>query len=186
MSPGWRRWLAVVACCTGATAGAQEIDAARSRMEFELRTRWGQRVQGEFTRHQGQVSVLSDGRQQVQLSLSAAAIDVGDSEYYTAIARGPQFFDAARYPYIDFLSEPHRVERVHDGGRLRGKLTLHGVSRTESFILQPAECARPGWDCDVVATGVINRTDYGLNGFRLALSDRVRFTMRVRLKNEDE
>jgi polyisoprenoid-binding protein YceI len=102
------------------------------------------------------------------------------------MARGPQFFDATRYPYIDFLSEPHRLELVHDGGRLRGKLTLHGVSRTESFILQPAECARPGRDCDVVATGVINRADYGLSGYRLALSDRVRFTMRVRLKNEDE
>jgi len=182
----WRRWLAVVACCSGAAAGAQEIDATRSRMGFELRTRWGQRVEGAFPRHQGRVNVLSDGRQQVQLTLSAAAIEVEGSEYYTVMARGPQFFDATRYPYIDFLSEPHRLELVHDGGRLRGKLTLHGVSRTESFILQPAECARPGRDCDVVATGVINRADYGLSGYRLALSDRVRFTMRVRLKNEDE
>lgn len=183
----WRRWLATVACCAGAaTAGAQEIDPQRSRMEFELRTRWGQRVEGAFTRHQGTVHALADGRHQVQLTLSAAALEVADSPYYTLMARGPQFFDAARYPYIDFLSEPHRPALVHDGGPLRGKLTLHGVTRTESFILLPAECARPGWDCDVVATGIIDRTDYGLSGYRLALADRVRFTMRVRLKNEDE
>jgi polyisoprenoid-binding protein YceI len=183
----WRRWLAALACCAGATAAdEQQIDAARSSMGFELRTRWGQRVAGQFTKHQGEVTALADGRQQVQLTLSAAAIEVAGSEYYTVMARGPQFFDAARYPYIDFLSEPHRLALVHDGGALRGKLTLHGVTRTESFILQPAECARPGQDCDVVATGTIDRTDYGLNSYRLALLDRVRFTMRVRLKNEDE
>ena len=187
MTRRWRRWLATVACCAAAaTAGAQEIDNERSRMEFELRTRWGQRVDGTFTRHQGVVTVMADGRQQVQLTLTAAAIEVAGSPYYTVVARGPQFFDAARYPHIDFLSEPHLPALVHDGGRLRGKLTLHGVTRSESFILQPAECVRPGRDCDVVASGVINRADYGLSGYRLVLSDRVRFTMRVRLKNEDE
>ena len=165
---------------------AWQIDAARSSVGFELRTRWGQRVAGDFSRYQGTVTTLPDGRHQVQLSLSTAALEVADSEYYTAMARGPQFFDAERYPYIDFLSEPHRPALVHDGGTLRGKLTLHGVTRTESFILHPSECARPGLDCDVVATGTIDRTDYGLGGYRLALSDRVRFTMRVRLKNEEE
>ena len=181
------RWLATLACWAWAvSAGAQEIDSERSRMGFELRTRWGQRVDGTFARHQGVVTALAEGRQQVQLTLATAGIEVTGSPYYTVMARGPQFFDAARYPYIDFLSEPHRAELVHDGGKLRGKLTLHGVTRSESFILQPAECARPGRDCDVVATGVINRADYGLSGYRLVLSDRVRFTMRVRLKNEDE
>lgn len=187
MTRRWHRWLATLVCCAGAaSAGAQEIDNERSRMGFELRTRWGQRVEGTFARHQGMVTALADGRQQVQLTLAAAAIEVADSHYYTEMARGPQFFDATRYPYIDFLSEPHRLALVHDGGKLRGKLTLHGVTRSESFILQPAECARPGRDCDVVATGIINRADYGLSGYRWVLSDRVRFTMRVRLKNEDE
>lgn len=187
MTRRWCRWLAIAAWCAGAaSAGAQEIDPERSRMGFELRTRWGQRVEGVFTRHQGVVTVLADGRQQVQLTLAAAGVEVAGSSYYTAMARGPQFFDAARHPYIDFLSEPHQLALVHDGGKLRGKLTLHGVTRSESFILQPAECARPGRDCDVVATGVINRADYGLSGYRLVLSDRVRFTMRVRLKNEEQ
>lgn len=192
MTPRWRRRLVALACCAVTlVASAQstvvrEFDEARSSMGFELRTRWGQRVVGQFNRHQGHVTTLADGRQQVQLSLSAAAIEVAGSPYYTAMAQGPQFFDAARYPYIDFLSEPHRVARVHDGGVLRGKLTLHGVTRTESLILQPSECVRPGLACDVVATGTIDRTDYGLDSYRLALLDRVRFTIRVRLRNEDE
>ena len=92
----------------------------------------------------------------------------------------------AWYDRRDVLLSDHRRILATGLGRLRGKLTLHGVTRTESFILQPAECARPGRDCDVVASGVINRADYGLSGYRLVLSDRVRFTMRVRLKNEDE
>lgn len=187
MTGRWHRWLATVVCCAGAVAaGAQEIDNEHSRIGFELRTRWGQQVDGTFARHQGRVTVLADGSQQVQLTLAAAAIEVAGSPYYTEIARGPQFFDADRYPHIHFLSEPHLPALVHDGGRLRGKLTLHGVTRRESFILQPADCVRPGRDCDVVASGVINRADYGLSGYRLVLSDRVRFTMRVRLKNEEE
>ena len=65
---------------------------------------------------------VADGSQQVQLTLAAAAIEVAGSPYYTEIARGPQFFDADRYPHIHFLSEPHLPALVHDGGRLRGKL----------------------------------------------------------------
>ncbi|WP_242006716.1 YceI family protein [Aerolutibacter ruishenii] len=162
------------------------MDAERSSVGFELRTRWGQRIHGTFGRPLGHVTELGDSRHQVRLSLSVASIEVADSPYYTQMARGPEFFDAARFPHVDFLSEPYRPSLAHDGGKLRGKLTLRGVTRAEFFTLQPAECARPGWDCDVVATGIINRANYGLSGYRLALADRVRFTMRIRLKNEDE
>ncbi len=58
---------------------------------------------------------------------------------------------------------------------------MHGISRMESFTLLPATCARSGVDCDVVARGSVDRNEYGLDGWRLLLRDRVRFTMRVRL-----
>lgn len=187
--------LAVIGAVAGALASAPArasqapavrssgFDPAHTRFGFELRTRWGQRVEGQFPRYEGEVSVLADGRHQVRIALATGAVEVAGSQRYTEIARGRRFFDSTRYPQIEFLSEPHSGELVSTGGRLRGRLTLHGVSRMETFVLAPAVCARPGLDCDVVAYGSVSRDDYRLDGWRLALADRVRFTLRVRLRS---
>ncbi|RPE80060.1 YceI family protein [Vulcaniibacterium tengchongense] len=165
-------------------APVQGFDPAHTRFGFELRTRWGQKVAGDFPRYEGEVETLPDGRRTVRIRLATGAVRVGDSERHTRLARGPRFFDAERYPLIEFVSEPHPYALVQDGGRLRGKLTMHGVSRIETFVIDPAGCARPGRDCDVVARGSVSRADYGLDGWQFALLDRVRFTLRVRLRPE--
>lgn len=157
---------------------------AQTRFGFELRTRWGQRVVGSFPEHDGELAVLPDGRHQVHIALATAAVEVAGSERYTELARGPGFFDAGRYPTVEFVSEPHPAALAHDGGRLRGRLSMHGISRMETFVVLPSECARPGLDCDVVANGSVRRTDYGLDGWKLALTDTVRFSLRVRLQPE--
>lgn len=169
-----------------AANGADTIgfDATHTRFGFELRTRWGQRVQGWFPSHDGALLKLSDGRNQVRIRLETGSVEIEDSERWAEIARGERFFDSARYPLIEFVSEPHLPALAHDGGRLRGKLTMHGVSRIETFIVAPATCARPGVDCDVVASGSVDRDQYGLDGWKLALTDTVRFNMRVRLRDE--
>ncbi|HEY5805567.1 MAG TPA: YceI family protein [Lysobacter sp.] len=170
-----------------ATAGApvqasvQAFDPRFTRFGFELRTRWGQRVIGMFPEYEGEVTVLPDGRHLVRIVLRTAGVTVAESERYTAMARGPSFFDSARHPMIEFESDPHPDLLIRAGGRLRGRLTMHGVSRIETFQLAPAACDRPGKDCDVVASGSISRADYGLDGWQLALTDRVRFNMRVRV-----
>ena len=158
------------------------FDPAHTLFAFELRTRWGQRVDGVFRRHQGALHTLPDGRMQVRILLATASVEVEGSERYTELARGERFFDSDRFPLIEFVSEPHLAELAHDGGRLRGRLTMHGVSRMETFTLAPATCSRPGLDCDVVASGVVSRDDYGLDGWRLVITDAVRFRMRVRLQ----
>ena len=61
-------------------------------------------------------------------------------------------------------------------------MSIHGIVRTETFVLTPSACARPGLDCDVVAQGSVSRDDYGLDGWQFALRDQVRFNLRVRLR----
>lgn len=159
----------------------QPFDPAHSRFGFELRTRWGQKVAGDFPRYEGEVTTLPDGRHVVRIVLWTAAVQVADSPRYTELARGPRFFDSQRHPYIEFQSEPHAADLVRTGGKLRGRLTMHGVSRVESFDLVPPECERPAVDCDALAGGSVSRSDYNLDGWQFALVDRVRFTLRVRL-----
>ena len=160
---------------------AQAFDPARSRVEFEVRTRVGTLVRGDFPAFEGRVDTLPDGRRRVHLRLAAAQVRVGGSQRYTALARGPQLFDADRHPWIEFVSEPHAPELASDGGPLPGRLRLRGVERAERFELKPAACARPGRDCPVLAQGRVSREDYGLTGWRWALADRVRFKLHVRL-----
>lgn len=158
------------------------FDPVHTRFGFQLRARWGQRIDGAFPRYDGALMVLPDGRHQVRIRLLTAAVTVDGSPRYAEIARGEHFFDAANHPFIEFLSEPHAPALAHDGGKLRGRLTMHGVSRIETFVVAPATCARPGIDCDVVASGSVDRGDYGLDQWRLALTDTVDFDLRVRLQ----
>lgn len=157
------------------------FDPAHTRFGFELRTRWGQRVQGRFPVYDGTVLFLPDGRRQVRIRLAAGSIDVAGSERYAAIARSDAFFGAEHHPDIEFVSDPHDDMLTRRGGLLQGVLRMHGVSRPETFMVAPAMCERAGQDCDAFASGSVDRSDYGIAGMRLVLSDRVRFTMQVRL-----
>ena len=157
------------------------FDEAHTRFGVELMTRWGQRVKGDFPRYDGKIVALDDNRRQVRVRLLTGAMRIGESERYTQMARGDNFFDAARYPFVEFVSDPIDIRRVETGGPLRGRLTIRDVTRIETFHLLPTTCTRPARDCDVVAHGRIDRHDYDLDAWRLALDKDVRFSMRVRL-----
>ena len=186
-----RRWLfgLLLLGCPLLAPAQQRIgvfDPEHTRFGVELRTRWGQRVVGRFPRYEGELVAVDAHRHQVRVRLAAAAVRIGDSERYTAMARGKAFFDAARFPEIEFVSDPVGEDEVRRGGELRGRLTIRGVTRYEIFQLLPATCDRPGRDCDVVASGRIDRYDYGLDAWKLALDNHVRFTMRVRLAGDGD
>jgi polyisoprenoid-binding protein YceI len=181
-----RRVLHVVLACAWllpALVAAQALDPARSRIEFELKTRWGQTITGHFPRYDGEVVTLPDGRHEVRIRLAATAVEVEGSRRYTRFARGERFLDAGHHPWVEFRSDPYAGELVRSGGPLYGTLSMHGVSRREAFILEPSTCAHPARDCDVVAQGRVLRTNYGVESWRWALTDDVNFRLRVRLLN---
>ena len=60
------------------------------------------------------------------------------------------------------------------------------MRRRETFTVAPATCDRPAQDCDVVAGGSVRRTDYGVDRWVLAVSDIVRFDLRLRLREDEE
>lgn len=181
--------LRIAACLLGAalataTAVAAQIDQHASRIGFVLKTRWGQALQGQFPEYQGEVATLPDGRHQVRLRLSARDMEIVGYPTYTRYARGSGFFDVARYPQLEFVSEPYPVSLLHSGGPLSGTLSIRSIARPQVFTISPASCARPALDCDVVAVGSIRRGDYGMNRWDFALSDRVEFSLRIRVRDD--
>jgi polyisoprenoid-binding protein YceI len=165
-----------------AVAVAAEIDPTATRIGFTLQTRWGQSLQGYFPDPRGEVSELPDGRHQVHLQLKTATVQIVGHPSYTRFTRGSGFFDAAEYPRVEFLSDAYAPALLRDGGELKGMLTIRDIRHREVFTISPGACDAPARDCDVVASGTIHRGDYGMGRWNVALSDRVRFVLRVRVR----
>lgn len=175
--------LAAHAQAMPAPAPALLIDTAHSRIGFEVRTRFGQRLEGDFPVYDGLVETLPDGRHLVRLRISTAAAQIPDKPRYTAWMRGENFFDTVRYPWMEFVSDPYTPGDLSEGGALSGRLTLRGTTRSESLALAPSTCARPGLDCAVAVSGDIDRSRYGMDEWQFAVGDRVRLRMQVRLRD---
>jgi len=193
MERGWKTMLVAMLALAGCVvASAQEpvavpgvvgtVDPA-SRFGFALATRWGQWLEGRFPHAEGEVLQRPDGLREVRLRVDARSVEIVGRPRYTAITRGPRFFDVERFPDLQFVSDPYPEALLHTGGELPGLLRIHGVQRRERFRLQPTTCARPGRDCDIVATGSVDRGDYDLDRWRVALRDEVRFVLRVRIRD---
>lgn len=172
--------VAVGAQAASGAVRAAAIDPGQSRVGFELKTRWGQALEGRFAVRGGAIAVLPDGRRQVSVVLSVRDMEIVGFPTYSRIARGEGFFDAARHPELSFVSQPYAESLVRAGGPLAGQLRIRGVERRETFTVEPAGCARPGVDCDAVAHGTVRRSDYGMDRWSFAIADRIRFSLRLR------
>lgn len=183
-------WLAVLAVMLVAPARGDEgasraasvlpFDTTHSRVGFRLQTRWGQHLRGEFPAYAGEVRVYPDGRRDVRMRLDSTRMHIVGHRRYTRWAKGPDFFDVAGFPVIEFVSETYDATLLREGGALHGTLTMRDVSRPVRFVLDPATCDQPGRECDVVASGEVDRTDFGMDDWRMAVGDTVRFELRVR------
>ena len=181
-------WTAVVVLAIGAattcTAAAAQIDPVATHIGFFLKTRWGQSLEGRFPQARGEVAELADGRHQVRLQLAARAVEIVDHASYTHLTRGSGFFDVDAYPQVEFVSDAYAPELLRSGGALAGTLTIRNVRHREVFEISPSACLRPARDCDVVASGSIRRGDFGMDRWNFAVSDKVRFVLRVRVRDE--
>jgi polyisoprenoid-binding protein YceI len=165
---------------------ASDFDPAHTRIGFTLKTRWGQVLQGRFPRYSGEIEALPDGRYRAHLRLDARAVEIANHPKYTGFTRGDGFFEADRFPEVEFISEPYAVSLLRAGGKLAGELRIRDVRRRETFVIEPSECARPTRDCDLVAAGTVRRSDYGVDRWMFAVSDAVRFQLRLRQTDDAE
>jgi polyisoprenoid-binding protein YceI len=169
-----------------AHAHAADFDPQHTRIHFSLKTRWGQVLQGRFPQYTGQIETLADGRYRARLRLDARTVEIVNHPKYTGFTRGEGFFEANRFPEVEFVSEPYVDSLLRKGGKLAGELRIRDVRRRETFVIQPAECVRPAFDCDVVAAGTVRRSDYGVDRWMFAVSDPVRFQLRLRQRTDND
>jgi len=171
-----------VCAAAAAQSRTMSLDKLHTQLGFELSTRWGQTLEGQFPRYDGTVTVLPDGRHQVSLRLYTADVQITDHERYAQWARGRSFFDADRWPEVTFVSHPYDATVLRGGGQIAGELVIRGVRRPETLTVEPAQCGRPALDCDVLLSGAVRRSDYRMDNLKVAISDKVVFLLRARLE----
>jgi polyisoprenoid-binding protein YceI len=156
---------ALLASVLAAAADTYDIDAYHTMVGFSIRHLVINNVKGVFKEFSGTVEY--DGK---DLSTFNARGTIKVASVDTAIAgrdehlRGPDFFDAAKYPDITFAGK--RVERQGEGYALIGDFTMHGVTKEIALpltvagpIVDPQGKTRIGLE----TTLTINRQDYGIN-----------------------
>ena len=140
-----RGWLLLVLCCgvalpTSSAATLLQVDAARSHIEFGVHVLWFGKVIGVLDKLSGRVHALGAGRVQVDLRVDTRALRM-QSRDYQRFASGPEFFDSAQYPRIDFRSAPFALATLVSGGTVDGAVTLRGITRNVVFTVLPQPCA---------------------------------------------
>lgn len=185
---GARRWMVRAVALLAllpmvAAAQALRIDPARSHADFRVRVFWVRSMGGRFDRVGGHVDLFDHGRSmQVQAWIDTTSVDMHKPRYERWLL-SPQFFDAARYPRIRFLSGEVPTAELVQGGIVHGLVTIRGVTRAVDFRMSPDSCPQPGiLDCRVQLRGRIDRSDFGIDSHRTIISDRVKLDLVITLR----
>jgi polyisoprenoid-binding protein YceI len=122
------------------------------------------------------------GMAQVDARIRVGSVTMHPAHYRKRLL-GSHFFDAQRFPYIHFVSDPLSVDALRNHASLEGQLTLHGVTRPLGLQLSENHCRGSGLDgCTLHLHGWLDRTRYGMHAYRALVSKRVRLDLVIQLK----
>jgi len=149
-----------------ARASTWEIDAAHSAAQFSVRHMMVSNVRGEFGKVTGTVNLDDKDitKSTVDVTIDVSSINTREAKRDEHL-KGPDFFDAAKFPIITFKSR--KVESAGQGKlKVTGDLTLHGV--TKSVVLHvegPSSEVKDfmgNWKRGASAMTKLSRKDFGL------------------------
>ena len=176
--------LATLATLPLQVHAAQErytIDPQHTFPSFEADHMGMSHWRGKFNRSSGSVLLdKADGKGSVEVEIDVASVDFGLDALNTA-ATGKELFDTAKYPKATYRGE---LADFVDGAptRVRGQLTLHGVTRPlelriTRFKCMPHPLSKRDW-CGADAEASFDRSQFGLDagkdyGFDMTVALRI-------------
>ncbi|HET9818194.1 MAG TPA: YceI family protein [Rhodanobacteraceae bacterium] len=179
-------WLPGLAAAAAPSVAPQTwpIDPARSQAQFSVRKFWVAHEHGTFPQLQGTLRRIDTSIDadlvEVDATLDVAGLRMDDPDHRARVL-GPDFFDAARYPWIRFDSDPFPFRVLANGGTVHGMLTLHGERHPVALTLQPSDCPRQPLACVIRAHGSISRSTFGMHAWRGVISNRVKLDLHISL-----
>lgn len=141
------------------------IDPAHSSIDFTVKHMMIAKVKGTF--HQFEASITGDAHDltsaDIDFSIDLNSVDTRNSDR-DAHLRSADFFEIEKFPNLTFKATS--IKKSGDGEySITGDVTLHGVTRSETFNAEFEGAGKDPWGNEKVgfsATGSLKRSDYGL------------------------
>lgn len=141
------------------------VDATHSSIDFSIRHMMIAKVKGTF--HNFEAQIEADPADLTTADITVAvdlnSIDTRNTDR-DAHLRSADFFDIENNPKMTFQTT--QIVKTGDGEYdVTGNLTLHGVTRPETFSVTFEGAGKDPWGNEKAgfsATGSIKRSDYGL------------------------
>ena len=137
------------------------IDPAHTSFGFTVKHMMISNVPGEFNKFDGQIiygpSDLANSKANVTIDVSS--INTGNDKR-DAHLKSPDFFDAAKFPTITFVSTRFTPMTI------TGLLTMKGITKEIIIpvtISGPVKTMTGGQAIGITGSVIINRQDYGIN-----------------------
>ena len=143
-------------------SGTYAIDPTHTNVEFAVKHLMISTVKGRFGDAKGTLEMPDIGEPRLDVTIAAASIDTRVDARDTHL-KSADFFDVAKYPELRFVSTG--AVPTNDGWTLQGNLTMKGVTRPITLQVTFEGTAVDPWGNQKVAfmaTGKLNRTDFGL------------------------
>ena len=143
-----------------------KIDGDHSKVGFSVRHLMISDVAGRFKKFDGAFTFdLEKGTvSDATFSAEAASIDTDNAKRDDHL-RGPDFFDAQKFPKVTFTNS--KITKAgKDAFKWTADMTMHGVTKPVTLDLEYKGAVKDPWGMQragFTATGKINRKDFGLN-----------------------
>ncbi|MCR2805188.1 YceI family protein [Paenibacillus soyae] len=141
------------------------VDASHSAVDFSVRHMMIAKVKGTF--HAFEANIEADPNDLtsavISFKIDLSSVDTRNKDRDAHLTTA-DFFDVEQYPTLDFKATA--IARTGEGEyAVTGDVTLHGVTRSETFEVTFEGAAKDPWGNEKAgfsATGAIKRSDYGL------------------------
>lgn len=141
------------------------VDVSHSAIDFSVKHMMIAKVKGSFHSFEAQISAdpvdLTTADIAFQIDLSSVDTRNGDRD---AHLKSADFFDVENHPKLLFKAT--KIVSKGDGEyEVTGDVTLHGVTRPETFAVTYEGAGKDPWGNEKAgfsATGSLKRSDYGL------------------------
>ncbi len=174
------------AAVTAVPTGSWTVDAAHSRVGFQVKHLGIATVRGQFNEFEGSLTVAEDGTLSASGSVETASVDTNEPQRDDHL-RSADFFGVDEHPQLTFRST--RITPTGDDEfEIVGELTLHGVTKEVTLQAEVQGTETDPWGNERVGlevSGQLSRGEYGmtfnqaLGSGNVLVSDKVKLSLDV-------